>query len=55
MDKAIYKFQVYHISNENIHPLLYYASEKTVSVLKNAVFWDVTPHGSCKKGHFGGT
>jgi hypothetical protein len=25
------------------------------SELKNAVFWDVTPCGSCKNKHFGGT
>jgi hypothetical protein len=23
--------------------------------MKNAVFWDVTPCGSCKNRHFGGT
>jgi hypothetical protein len=23
--------------------------------MKNAVFWDVTPRGSCKKRRFGGT
>jgi hypothetical protein len=26
-----------------------------ISHLKNAVFWDVTPCGSCKKGRFGVT
>jgi hypothetical protein len=23
--------------------------------MKNAVFWDVTPHGCCENRHFGGT
>jgi hypothetical protein len=23
--------------------------------MKNGVIWDVTPCGSCKNGHFGGT
>jgi hypothetical protein len=23
--------------------------------LRNCVFWDVTPYGSCKNGRFGGT
>jgi hypothetical protein len=27
---------------------------KHTGILKNAVFWDVTPCGSCKKLHFGG-
>jgi hypothetical protein len=27
----------------------------TAVAMKNAVFWDVTPHGSCKKRRFGGT
>jgi hypothetical protein len=26
----------------------------TISVLKNAIFWDVMPYGSCKKKRFGG-
>jgi hypothetical protein len=26
-----------------------------MSFLKNGVFWDVTPYGSCKNGRFGGT
>jgi hypothetical protein len=25
-----------------------------VVTMKNGVFWDVTPHGSCKNRHFGG-
>jgi hypothetical protein len=28
---------------------------KHKTTLKNAVFWDVTPYGSCKNRHFGGT
>jgi hypothetical protein len=24
-------------------------------MMKNGVFWDVTPRGSCKNGHFAGT
>jgi hypothetical protein len=27
----------------------------TAVTIKNAVFWDVTPRGSCKNGRFGGT
>jgi hypothetical protein len=27
----------------------------TVVTMKNAVFWDVMPHGSCKNQSFGGT
>jgi hypothetical protein len=27
----------------------------TIQHLKNAVFWDVTPRGSCKNRRFGGT
>jgi hypothetical protein len=27
----------------------------TAVTVKNAVFWDVTPCGSCKSRHFGGT
>jgi hypothetical protein len=27
----------------------------TAVTMKNGVFWDVTPCGSCKKGRFGGT
>jgi hypothetical protein len=27
----------------------------TAVTMKNGVFWDVTPCGSCKKRHFGGT
>jgi hypothetical protein len=27
----------------------------TSAILKNGVFWDVTPCGSCKNRHFGGT
>jgi hypothetical protein len=27
----------------------------TEATMKNAVFWDVTPCGSCKNGRFGGT
>jgi hypothetical protein len=30
-------------------------SAPTVHVLKNGVFWDVTPLGSCKNRRFGGT
>jgi hypothetical protein len=26
----------------------------TAVTIKNGVFWDVTPCGSCKNGHFGG-
>jgi hypothetical protein len=27
----------------------------TAVTMKNAVFWDVTPRGSCKNRRFGGT
>jgi hypothetical protein len=27
----------------------------TAVTVKNGVFWDVTPCGSCKNRHFGGT
>jgi hypothetical protein len=27
----------------------------TAVTMKNAVFWDVTPYGSCKNRRFGGT
>jgi hypothetical protein len=27
----------------------------SITQLKNGVFWDVTPCGSCKNRHFGGT
>jgi hypothetical protein len=27
----------------------------TAVTMKNGVFWDVTPCGSCKNGHLGGT
>jgi hypothetical protein len=27
----------------------------TTVTMKNAIFWDVTPYGSCKNQHFGGT
>jgi hypothetical protein len=32
-----------------------YHSMKTIPSSKNAVFWDVTPCGSCKNRHFGRT
>jgi hypothetical protein len=28
--------------------------KNTVLILKNAIFWVVTPRGSCKNRHFGG-
>jgi hypothetical protein len=27
----------------------------TAVTMKNAIFWDVTPRGSCNKRRFGGT
>jgi hypothetical protein len=30
-------------------------SPRTILILKNGVIWDVTPCGSCKNRHFGGT
>jgi hypothetical protein len=29
--------------------------EKEMDSMKNGVFWDVTPYGSCKNRRFGGT
>jgi hypothetical protein len=34
---------------------LIYRSHKHTDLMKNGVFWDVTPCGSCKNRRFGGT
>jgi hypothetical protein len=44
------------ISKQDRHQLLHVRFEDfMVMTMKNAIFWDVTPCGSCKNRHFGGT
>jgi hypothetical protein len=47
--------QYRHIACCLHYPVFCYIRIKHLSILKNGVFWDVTPWGSCKNRRFGGT
>jgi hypothetical protein len=45
-----------NLSNETYFDTFFVRSEvSTAGTMKNAVFWGVTPCGSCKNRRFGGT
>jgi hypothetical protein len=49
------KIQTEHLLNADLEHKYVRVEVFTVVTMKNGVFWDVMPPGSCKNRHFGGT